>query len=136
MTITVETIRKYKQEIIKESCGCITNPEHQAVVMTVYDLINYLQEEHESDYLEDYDELWDEDGEFDDDVYSEKFDEIWNEEGMGEFQEAVADYSGMTTWTVEIGNEYYFIGNIEDLEEEALLDYASWYNEDEDEDEE
>lgn len=131
--IRTRHIREYAQEIIKETCGYITDPEHQAVIMTVYDIINYLQGEYELDYLERYDELWDEDGELIGDIYSKKFDEIWNEDGAGEYQEVADDYSGMTTWAIEIGDGYYFVGNIEDLRDDSILGYASWFYDEEDE---
>lgn len=129
--VTTEMIKKYAKEIVEESCGNITDPEHQTVVMTEYDFINYLQGEHETEYLEGYGDLWDEDGELDEAAYEERFEEIWNADNVGEHQEGATDYSGMTTFTIKFGDGYYFVGNIEELWDESLLEYATWHYDEE-----
>lgn len=134
-----EMIKKYQKEIIKETYGQVSNPEKQAVVLTIETVRDFLRSEYEDYILDDYDfderyEDWDED-------YDTAVEKLWEEMDWGDLQESVSNYTFMDIYFVEIEGTTYCIGNIDEIEYNyEILDYAEWYNEDyangEDEDEE
>jgi len=123
----LEMIKKYANDIKEESMRLIDTPEEQAVVFTVEGLREFLREELEQEILEDYEfeeryEDWDED-------YDTALEKLWNEIDWGDLQESVEKYTSLPVYFVRMDGRYYCIGNIDDLWDDTILDYAEWYNE-------
>ena len=126
----LEMIKKYEDDIKKESMGLINNLEKQAVVFTVEGLREFLRDELEQEILDDYEfeeryEDWDED-------YDTALEKLWKQIDWDELQDSVYNYTSLQVYFVRMDGRYYCVGNIEDIEDYLeILDYAEWQPEEE-----
>lgn len=117
-------VKEYKEKIIEESNGQINDPEKQAVIFTRDELIDFLRNEHGDEVEESYN-LDDEE------IRSfESADELWGWIDFSDLQEEVENYTFMDVYSVEIDGVRYWMGNMDELRYDEILDYALWYDED------
>lgn len=117
-------VEKYKERIISECNGQIDDPTKQAVVFTRDELIGFLRNEHGEEVEESYNMDDEENRDF------ETPDELWGWIDFSDLQEEVENYTFMDVYSVEIDGVKYWIGNMDELRYDEILDYALWYNED------
>ncbi len=117
-------VKEYKEKIIESCNGQITDPEKQAVIFTRDELIDFLRNEHGDEVEESYNMDDEEIRDF------ESVDELWGWIDFSDLQEEVENYTFMDVYSVEINGVKYWMGNMDELRYDEILDYALWYNED------
>ena len=122
-------IKEFAEEIKKVTGGEITNPEEQAVIFTEEDLHDYIIDEWWDEVREDFADC--EGIDLEDEDYEDWFPEL----DLEAIQETAYQWSFLDTYAIMMDGELYFVANIDNDDyqrqgREAILDYATWYNED------